>query len=161
MCDYSLGGLKNRLAVDGEELVVHRFSTHSIGLASPAELQTAVAAEACAKSSWWYRIKTLFDPKLAPEPPAVCVPPGASLILKSVPADLQAQWGVGNEENVLFIQTSADVNRYRDAFHFRNGRQILLQDLREGMRVILVSLGADSTGEEEHSLFVTQGVQVR
>jgi hypothetical protein len=157
MCDYSLGGLKNRLAVDGEELIVHRFSTHSIGLASPAELQTAKSAEECAKCSWWYRIKALFDPKLAPEPPAVCVPPGASLIVKSVPADLQAQWGVGNEENVLFCQTSADVNRYRDAFHFRNGRQILLQDLREGMRVVLVSMGADSMGEEEHSLLVSRG----
>jgi hypothetical protein len=39
MCDYSLGGLPNRLAVDGEELIVHRFPTHSIGLASAADWQ--------------------------------------------------------------------------------------------------------------------------
>jgi hypothetical protein len=25
MCDYSLAGVPNRLAVEGEELVVHRF----------------------------------------------------------------------------------------------------------------------------------------
>src|SRR5690349_20792117 len=29
MCDYSLAEVRNRLAVEGEELVVHRFSTHS------------------------------------------------------------------------------------------------------------------------------------
>jgi hypothetical protein len=152
MCDYSLGGLKNRLAVDSEELIVYRFSTRSIGLASPAELATAKAAEESACGGFWNRLKMFFDPKLAPEPPAVCVPPGANLILKSVPADLQAQWGVGSEESVFFVQTSADVNRYRDALQFRNGRQVLLQDLREGMRLVLISLGADTGSEEEHSL---------
>ena len=34
MCDYSLTGIPNRLAVEGEELVVHRFRTGSLGLAS-------------------------------------------------------------------------------------------------------------------------------
>ena len=46
MCDYSLGGLLNRLAVDGEELTVHRFSTHSIGLASSADLEMMKIREA-------------------------------------------------------------------------------------------------------------------
>ena len=36
MCDYSLAGIPNRLAVEGEELAVHRFPTGSIGLASPS-----------------------------------------------------------------------------------------------------------------------------
>ena len=35
MCDYSLAGISNRLAVESEELVIHRFHTGSIGLASP------------------------------------------------------------------------------------------------------------------------------
>ena len=34
MCDYSLCGIPNRLAVESEELVVYRFSTGSIGMAS-------------------------------------------------------------------------------------------------------------------------------
>ena len=34
MCDYSLAGLRTRLAVEGEELVVYRFPTGSIGLTS-------------------------------------------------------------------------------------------------------------------------------
>lgn len=36
MCDYSLFTMPNRLAAEGEELVVHRFPT---GLTSPADLR--------------------------------------------------------------------------------------------------------------------------
>jgi hypothetical protein len=34
MCDYSLAGVPNRLAVEGEELQVHRFPTGALGLTS-------------------------------------------------------------------------------------------------------------------------------
>ena len=44
---------------------------------------------------------------------------------------------------MIFVQTSAEVNTYRDAFCFGNGRQVLLQDLAEGMSVKVVSLGGD------------------
>jgi hypothetical protein len=42
MCDYSLAHFPNRLAVEGEQLIVHRFDTLSIGLApaDPAENQS-------------------------------------------------------------------------------------------------------------------------
>ena len=33
MCDYSLAHFPNRLAVEGEQLVVHRFATRTLGLA--------------------------------------------------------------------------------------------------------------------------------
>ena len=36
MCDYSLQGIRNRLAEQGEILVVHRFQTGSKGLTSPS-----------------------------------------------------------------------------------------------------------------------------
>ncbi len=39
MCDYSLHGFSNRLAVEGEQLLLHRFPTGTLGLASPSELQ--------------------------------------------------------------------------------------------------------------------------
>jgi len=38
MCDYSLMALPNRLAVCGDELVVHRFELGSLGLASAVEV---------------------------------------------------------------------------------------------------------------------------
>jgi hypothetical protein len=38
MCDYSLHVFPNRLASEGEELVVHRFGGTSLGLASRSDL---------------------------------------------------------------------------------------------------------------------------
>jgi len=39
MCDYSLMSIPNRLAVSGEELIVHRFEAESVGLASATDLR--------------------------------------------------------------------------------------------------------------------------
>jgi len=44
MCDYSLQGLPNRLAIEGEELVVHRFTTGAIGLAARKELEQTIGS---------------------------------------------------------------------------------------------------------------------
>jgi len=41
MCDYSLSGIQNRLAVEGETLIVHQFHTGSKGLTSPEFLKPA------------------------------------------------------------------------------------------------------------------------
>jgi hypothetical protein len=80
MCDYSLHGLPNRLARDGEELVAHRFSTGAIGLTSPAELCRAVnLMNKSEKKTFWSAIKALILPPAWPEAPAVCIPPGARL----------------------------------------------------------------------------------
>ena len=159
MCDYSLGGLPNRLAVDGEELTVHRFSTHSIGLASSADLEMMKIREARQRDqSLWQRINSLFAPASdCRSVLAVCVPPGARLVLKSIPMDLRCKWSVGADESVCFMQTSAEVNTHRDALRFPTGRQVLLQDLREGMRVTVVSLGGDCIVEPEPAFAVSNG----
>ena len=39
MCDYSLMAIPNRLAVSGEELIVHRFEAGSVGLASAFDFE--------------------------------------------------------------------------------------------------------------------------
>jgi len=128
MCDYSLAGIPNRLAVEGEELVVHRFPTGSIGLASP-----------CTTVSRWFGKQT----------PAVCVPPGARLILLDVPERQQHDFAVRSMEEVTFVQLSATPYQYRDAVRFCNGRVIRLQELRVGLRirVLQVSLPDDSSFE--------------
>ncbi len=144
MCDYSLCGIPNRLAVEGEQLVVHRFCTGSMGLASPKDLEVQVA-KAETKTTFWQRFKDFFEPtRQASFVPAVCIPPGAQLIVKDLPPDLQRQWRVAEREAVTFTQISADANSYRDAIRFRNGYEIRLQDLREGMRVEVIML-ADVT----------------
>jgi len=149
MCDYSLGGLPNRLAVEGDELIVHRFPTYSMGLAPASHLQPTCAPPS-GDQSLWGRIKAFFAlPPFCPGAQAVCVPPGASLILKGIPCDLQRKWDVGEEETVLFTQTSAEYQTHRDAICFRNGRQVSLQHLREGLLVTVASLGGDPVGDQE------------
>ena len=53
---------------------------------------------------------------------------------------LQHEFGVGPVENVTFTQISAAAHSYRDAVRFRNGREIRLQELREGQRVRVLDL---------------------
>lgn len=145
MCDYSLHTFPNRLAADGEDLVVHRFAAGSLGLASPADLGPVITAEET--GNLWSRVKHWFHGQgprweARNRVPAVCVPPGARLIVRDMPRNLQRELGVGETEEVEFVQTTAEANMYRDAVRFHNGRQILLQELREGQRVRVVSTSA-------------------
>jgi hypothetical protein len=141
MCDYSLHGLPNRLAVEGEELVAHRFITGAIGLTSPAELCRVTAwKNKSEKRSFWSALKAaIFSPGF-PEILAVCVPPGARLRMTGIPIGLQRELGVGEDEIVTFTQTTAMANAYHDAVRFENGRQVLLQVLKEGQCVRVLSL---------------------
>jgi hypothetical protein len=163
MCDYSLHTFPNRLAVDGEELVVHRFGGASLGLASATDVAPATPATRCNGArgkfwSWpglkeWFRAQ---QPKWEAERriPAVCVPPGATIILKDIPKSLQRELGVLETEEVRFVQTSAEVNTYRDAVRFNNGRQVLLQALREGQRAMVLSLGASELEPAPEEIFL-------
>jgi hypothetical protein len=150
MCDYSLCGLPNRLAMEDEELVVHKFRTGSVGLASPADLRPRAWDSPGSPRNLWHRFKAFLE-EAAGSPPvvtAVCIPPGAQLLIESISEDLRRRWNLGDHESACFIQISADVNRYRDAVDFRSGRRVLLQNLREGMRVRVVSLNGEYSGSE-------------
>jgi hypothetical protein len=140
MCDYSLMAVPNRLAQEGEELVSHRFPTGSLGLASPADLKRAANPAAPARRTFWSVVKEFFNPPRSEAVPAVCIPPGARLQLRDIPARLQHEIGVGPVEMVTFTQISAAVNSYRDAVRFENGREVRLQELREGQRVRVIDL---------------------
>jgi hypothetical protein len=84
MCEHSLHVYPNRLATDGEELVVHRFGRASLGLASPSNLGLLITASSCeptSKKLWsWTAIKEWFVEGTEGQPNkrtlAVCVPPG-------------------------------------------------------------------------------------
>ncbi|HUB80295.1 MAG TPA: hypothetical protein VMB03_15940 [Bryobacteraceae bacterium] len=149
MCDYSLMEFPNRLAVEGEVLVVHRFRSGSLGLAAAAECEPN-RMKTAQKKSFWERFKDLL---FLPEPPqtaAVCIPPGARLVLHDVPASLQKQLHIGPDEEVTFMQTSAAENRHRDAVRFRTGHVLRLQELTVGQRVQVMDLG--SSAEEEPNI---------
>lgn len=112
MCDYSLFGIRNRLASEGENLTVHRFRTGSVGLASVSDPATAI-----------------------------CIPPGAQLMVQDIPERLQARLGVSCCEKAVFFERSARPYEYRDAIKFGNGADVLLQELADGERVTVLSLG--------------------
>jgi hypothetical protein len=140
MCDYSLMAVPNRLAREGEDLVAHRFPTGSLGLASPADIKRIADPPAPAPRSFWCAVKDFFNPPKTEPVPAVCIPPGARLRLADIPARLQHDLGVGPVEDVTFTQLTAAVNSYRDAVRFPNGREVRLQELREGQRVTVLDL---------------------
>ena len=77
MCDYSLAYFPNRLAVEGEQLVVHRFPCGTLGLAS-------------SRRTLWQR---LFPSGV----PAVCVPPGARLRIEDIARPLGGSVEPGRE----------------------------------------------------------------
>jgi len=158
MCDYSLHTYPNRLATDGEELVVHRFGAGSLGLASPRDLAPLVSASRGAHGSLWSKVKAWFvgcNPKWEAEKrvPAVCIPPGARLVLRNIPKNLQRELGIGKIEEVQFVETTAEVNTYRDAVRFKNRRLALLQQLREGQRVQVLSVAIEEFEPAETSVW--------
>jgi hypothetical protein len=148
MCDYSLAALRTRLAVEGEELIVYRFPTGSLGLTSPAELE--------AHSGEVRSLRYSFNPHEIPC--AVCIPHGACLLVRDMPEYLQRQLGVGAVENVVFIQMSATVGRHRDGLRFKNGQEILLQRLSERQSARVLSLSSAALSEEETDAMVKMSV---
>jgi len=148
MCDYSLMGVPNRLAREGEELLVCRFKTGSLGLtpASPAwNLPQTNRTVGRAR-----RLLKVFGAELAAlvtEPIAACIPPGARLVLRDIPKYIQDGCRVGPIEEVTFTQLAATPYEYRDAVRFHKGQEVLLQDLEAGQRVRVLQLSL----EEEKS----------
>lgn len=133
MCDYSLLGVPNRLAREGDDLVVHEFRTGSRGL-TPCTSVTNTDTQAR-----YGFVKRLFG-NLEPERVAVCIPPGARLLLSDIAEDVQKSFAVGASEEVTFTQLTATANTYRDAVRFANGREMLLQRLNKGQRIRVLQL---------------------
>lgn len=147
MCDYSLMAIPNRLAVSGEELVVHRFGQGSVGLAAPCDLQRRQEYRKVRSHGFWPRLKEVFDPPMAPPIPAVCIPPGARLLIRDIPEKLQQECGLHKDlEEAVFTQITAAVNTYRDALRFQNGIEVLLQRFAVGKRARVLNL---SSAEEQ------------
>ena len=147
MCDYSLMAVPNRLAKEGEELVSHRFPTGSVGFASPGDLHISDSPEARPKG-FWSALRKLFNPLPRTETvPAVCIPPGARLLLEDIPAPLQRDLEIGSTEEVAFTQLTASEYAYRDAIRFGNGHEVLLQKLGEGQRAKVLDLSAGESFE--------------
>ena len=141
MCDYSLMGIPNRLAKEGEDLLAHRFPTGSVGFASVRDLRLADPPQTRRQGfgSVW---RSFLNPPGIEPVPAVCIPPGACLMLQDIPTRLQRDLQIGPAEEVTFTQLTASEYTYRDAIRFKNGHEVLLQKLSEGQRVKVLDLAS-------------------
>ena len=65
--------------------------------------------------------------------------------LRDIPKSLQQLLGVGEVEEVTFVQQGAEAFRYRDAVRFSNGRETLLQHLHCGQGAEVLSTNSAET----------------
>ncbi len=146
MCDYSLMGMPSRLAVAGDELVVHRFGAKSVGLAACLDVRRRFQHRKSGNKGLWACLRVFLRPVDTPIR-TVCIPPGARLLIRDISAKLQRECGFCEEvEEAVFTQVSTTVNTFRDAVRFQNGVVVLLQRLDEGQGVRVLDL---SSAEEQ------------
>ncbi len=131
MCDYSLSGLPNRLAVEGERLVAYRFPNGVKGFVSHPELTVFASSH----PTLWSRIRAWFRNET---PCAVCVPPGSTLLLRDLPGWLRSGNRGNADEIATFVQ--GESREYRDGIRFRGGATALLQQLPTGLIADVLSL---------------------
>jgi hypothetical protein len=143
MCDYSLQGLPNRLAVQGEHLITYRFRTGSIGLAAPAEIARQAAMRKPGSGwGWWAAVVRCFaGPLPEHDACAVCIPPGARLLMSQIPEGMRMEAGLKAEEYVTFAQLSAEFSAYRDAIRFDDGTKLVLQSIPVNVMFEVLSTG--------------------
>jgi hypothetical protein len=152
---YRLLRLTNRLAADGEELVVYRFSEGPVGLASAFDLRVKLQELNC--YGFWSKLKELVLPQ-GSGIPAILVPPGARLLIRDIPTDRQLEWHVrGGTQNAVFTILTDEANTFRDAIGFGNGTVVLLRRLVEGQRVRVLSVSS----EEEQQLTPESGITMQ
>jgi hypothetical protein len=142
MCDYSLHGIRNRLAEEGETLVVHRFHSGSKGLTSPEYLKSTQQPK-----SLMATLRRMFATES--RECAVCIPDGAKLMLGGIPFAVQQSHGLCTTESAIFRQLSADAATYRDAVEFKNGVKVRLQDLEEGQTIEVLALSSEEASDRE------------
>jgi len=135
MCDYSLQGLPNRLAEEGEQLVTYRFRTGSIGMASIAQVaERQRPRPAGERRSWWVAFKAwMAGSNDQDDMCAVCIPPETRLLMSRTPERMRRGASLNALEVVTFVQLSAEAYQFRDAIRTSGGKELLLQSIPEGV----------------------------
>jgi len=158
MCDYSLMMVRSRLAVEGEELVAHKFQSGSVGLVSGPDFNTWLSRKPV---GFWQRLKGWLSSAEEPAP-VVCIPPGAQLQVGGISRSLRKQFNLREFEEATFTETSAEPRWRRDALCFANGSILVLRLLPEGQRLRVLRLSSqenvESLGSEARPEEVLQEV---
>lgn len=145
MYDYSLMMIPNRLAIEGEELVAHRFQSGSLGLVSCFDYDRWLNQRS---KSIWQRFKAWCSADSEPTP-VVCIPPGARLRVDGLPEILKEQFELTSTEEATLIELSAEVNSHRDALCFDNNAVVPLELLTEGQRIRVLQLSSREDAEAD------------
>ena len=120
--DYSLMSIPNRLAVEGEDVITYRFHSGSIGFASESDVRRMAGSNDPRARGFWLSLRSYCtNPRLAEPACAVCVPPGARLLLQDIPEHLQHNLKAASSEEVTFVQMGMDAYTYRDAVRLKVG----------------------------------------
>jgi hypothetical protein len=138
-------------------LIVHKFRGGSKGLASPAELEVLTKIAPAPQGTglirslfhWVKERRRVRSAEPERDLPAVCIPPGAKLYLEGITPTMCEAFGFGEAEEVTFTELTMEPFRYRDAFRFKNGAEILVQRFPEGMLVEVLALALAEDPEEE------------
>ena len=88
-----------------------------------------------------------FTPAQRDSVRAVCIPPGARLVVEDIPEQLHLAIGVSEIELVTFTRITAP-DAYRDAVRFKNGHAVRLQELHEGQRMWVMNLSPRAESSE-------------
>lgn len=131
MCDYSLSGIPNRPAIEGERLTTYLFPNGVMGFVSETEL----AVFSRARTSLWTRLRAWLNSEA---PCAVCLPAGATLVLRDTPAWLRTSLAESDEVVSFFQDEPKD--EFRDAIRSRRGTKLLIQQLPERQVADVLSL---------------------
>lgn len=133
----------NRLAADSEQLIVHKFPTGSIGLASVTDVwRYELDRHETLKGSLWQRLKRLCRDAPDTSHPLlqVRVPSGAYLILRAIPSSLQQRYGLRDEEGAVFERSHTEAKACQGKLRFHNGARIRMEELRVGQLIEVLSL---------------------
>lgn len=150
MCDYSLHGIRNRLGVEGEKVVLTKFHTGTKGF-TPCPVAGTTETK---PTPSWRNFWGMFVPRVQQECSlAVCMPEGAILHVGNFSPYHQRLWNIQKAERLKFVQLSLEANTHRDGVQFPDGRCISLQELPIGLRATVLSLG------EHEEIGVSVGAQ--
>jgi hypothetical protein len=147
MCDYSLHTAQNRLAEEGEELVLYKFETGTLGFASLSELMELETSTPARTGGFWSVFKDCILGRHPSRLRAICIPPGAQLLLIHVPRSVQMSFDIGVSSVVVFTELPGRSYSYRDAILLPNGTRVLLQDLPEGLHALVLSISPEPSAK--------------
>lgn len=136
---YLLHSAGNRLAREGEELVVGRLDNGSLAFVSGRDLAQLQQK----KESIWVDLVNCLLFRTSANISTVRIPAGAHLLLRNVPLSVQESLGIGPCEEVVFSEISSRGYTYRNALTLPDQTKVLVEDLCKGIEATVLCLSSD------------------